>query len=372
MAASAKRLGLVALAMAAVLLMPMIASAQFNPYVIQPFNPLGPAAPGVSPTNLPGSVNPSYLGPYDPLNYTPYNPYSYGIGPVGGALIGLADLHRAQGTVIMNVEQSRIIRQQAVQAKFDTQRKRFELEMYIKANTPTFTEEQNRIARNTLRRIHSHSMPAEIASGKALNLMLEDARKFPSRKIAAEQITLSEDILMQLNVSASHVGLGVLRNDGRITWPLSVQEVLTPEQMKTLEVQSQALVAAALKGKLDPNVYRDFGAELDRTYEGVVKRVNEIAGPQYLETKRFLNELKDARLALDKGEALRQVQYQKFVAGGRSIQEVVDFMISKGLTFAPATAQDEASYRAFYSALVAFDVALNSQGPPPVEPKESK
>ncbi len=372
MAASAKRLGLVALALAAVLMMPQLASAQFNPYVIPQFNPLNPAAPGVTPTNLPTSVNPSYLGPYDPMSYPYYNPYSYGIGPVGGALIGLADLHRAQGTVIMNVEQARIIRQQAIQAKLDTQRKRFELDMYIKANTPTFTEEQTKIARNTLKRIHSHSMPAEIASGKALNLMLDDVRKFPNRKLAFEQITLSEDVLMQLNVSASNVGLGVLRNDGRVSWPLSVQEVLTAEQMKTLEVQAQALVQGAVKGKIDPNVFRDFGAELDRIYDNVVKRVNELAGPQYLETKRFLNDLKDARTALDKGEAQRQWQYQKFVAGGKSIQDVVDFMITKGLTFAPATAQDEAAYRAFYSAMVAFDVALNSQVPPPGEQKENK
>jgi hypothetical protein len=370
MAASAKRLGLVALAMTAVLVMPAIAAAQFNPYVMPQFNPAGPAA--LTPTNLPSSVSPSYLGPYDPLNYTPYNPYSYGIGPVGGALIGLADLYRASGTLVMNVEQSRSLRQQAIQAKLDTQRKRFELEMYIRANTPTFTEEQTKVARNTLKRIHSHSMPGEIASGKALNLMLDDARKFPSRKVASEQITLSEDILSQLNVSASHVGLGVLRNDGRISWPLSVQEVLTPEQMKTLEVQAQAVAQGALKGKIDPNVFRDFGAELDRTYENVVKRVNEIAGPHYLETKRFLNDLKDARTALDKGEAQRQLQYQKFVAGGKSVQEVVDFMISKGLTFAPATAQDEAAYRAFYSALVAFDVALNTQAPAPIEPKENR
>jgi hypothetical protein len=356
--------------MAAVLVVPTIASAQFNPYVMPQFNPLGP---GMSPTNLPSSVSPSYLGPSDPMNYSPYNPYSYDIGPWGGALMGLADLYRAQGTLIMNVEQSRVMRQQAIQARMDTQRKRFELDMYIRANTPTFTEEQTKIARNTLKRIHSHSMPGEIANGKALNLMLDDARKFPTRKVTSEQITLSEDILMQLNVSASHVGLGVLRNDGRISWPLSVQEVLTPEQMKTLEVQSQIVVQGAVKGKIDPNVFRDFGAELDRTYEGVVKRVNEIAGAQYLETKRFLNEMKDARTALEKGEAQRQLQYQKFVAGGKSVQDVVDFMISKGLTFAPATAQDEAAYRAFYSALVAFDVALNTQGPAPVEqPKESK
>ncbi|GEM_PF-2190871 len=368
----AKRLGLIALTFAGVLLGTSSASAQFNPYVMPRFNPAGPANPLIAPTTVSSPINPSMFGTYDPYYPTPYNPY-YGSGPVGGALMGMADIYRSYGTVIMNMEQARSMREQAIQAKLDTQRKRFELDMYIKANTPTFTEDQAKVARNTLKRIHGNSLPAEISNGKALNLMLDDARKFPSRKVAMEQINLGEDILRQLNVSASHVGMGPIGEDGKIKWSLAVKESVPAEQLKTLEVQALALVQGALKGNIDVNIFRDFGAELDRTYDNLIKRVNDIAGPQYLEAKRFLSDLKDARTALEKGELQRQVQYQKFIAGGKSIQEVVDFMIGKGLRFAPATGQDEAAYRAFYSALVVFDVALNTQGPAPaLETKDNR
>ena len=47
--------------------------------------------------------------------------------------------------------------------------------------------------------------------------------------------------------------------------------------------------------------------------------------------------------------------------GGKSVQDVVDYMISKGLRFAPATTQDDAAYRAFFSAFAAYNVALNAQ-----------
>src|SRR5262249_8961254 len=322
----AQRLGLVACTFASVLLGASVARAQFNPYVMPKFNPLGPANPLVAPTTLSSPASPSVMGSYDPYYPTPYN-YGSGFypGPVGGALMGLADVYRASGTVAINIEQARSLREQSIQAKFDTQRKRFELDMYIKANTPTLTEELAKVTRNTLKRIYANSTPAEIASGKALNVMLDDARKFVSRKVSIEQINFGEDVLRQLNVTASHVGMGLLRDDGKIKWTVAVTETVPVEQLKTLELQARALVQGALKGNIDANVYRDFGTELDRTYDNLVKRVNDLAGPQYLEAKRFLSELKDARTALGKGEAKRQAEYEKFIKGGKSVQDVIDF-----------------------------------------------
>lgn len=370
----ARRLGLVAFTFAGVMLGASIARAQFNPYVMPKFNPLGPANPLVAPTTLSSPASPSVMGSYDPYYPTPYSGYGgYYPGPVGGALMGLADVYRAYGTATINMEQARSLREQAIQAKLDTKRKRFELDMYLKANTPTLTEELTQVTRNTLRRIYGSSMPAEITSGKALNVMLDDARKFASRKVSIEHINLGEDVLRQLNVTASYVGIGLLRDEGKIHWSVAVKETVPVEQLKTLEVQARALVQGALTGNIDANVFRDFGTELDRTYDNLVKRVNDVAGPQYLDAKRFLSDLKDARTALGKGEAKRQAEYEKFIKGGKSVQDVIDFMINKGWHFGPATALDEASYRAFYSAFVVFDVALNTQGSAPTpEAKDTK
>jgi len=356
MAAQMKQWETVALAMVGTLAATTSAHAQFNPYVMPRFNPLTATAPSVTTT---ASI-PSYGTPYDPSSsyYPNYNSY----GLIGGAYMGIAEIYRAYGTVLMNQEQARSMREQAMQAKLETQRKRFELEMYIRANTPTYVEEQIRIARNTLKRIHAFSTPAEISSAKALNVILEDARRFPDRKLAANPAMLSEDVLGQLNVTASHFSLGALRNDGKIRWPGAIQELVPRDQQLALEAQARALVKGALNGKLDMNVLRDFSAEIEKIGDDLSKRVNEIPGQQYLEAKRFVSDLRDAGVALDKGEARNQLQFQKFVAGGKSVQDVVDFMIRNGLHFAPAAAQDEAAYRAFHTAFVAYNVALNAQG----------
>ena len=104
--------------------------------VLNPYNPGLPGIPGNTNPYVPGF--PGYGG-YPGAYYAPI------YGEAGGLLFGQADLLRAYGVAITSQEQARLMRQQAIQARFDTQRKKFELEMYIKANTPTFTEEQAKI-----------------------------------------------------------------------------------------------------------------------------------------------------------------------------------------------------------------------------------
>jgi hypothetical protein len=183
------------------------AEAQFGG-PINPYTP-NPLVPG-------GAVN-----PYSPggLAAFPGAAYGWNPGEFGGILFGQADMLRAYGETINMQEQARILRQQSIQARLDTQRKRFELEMYIKANTPTFTEEQAKIAQTTLRRIKTSSTPAEITSGKSLNLIVDDARNFKSRKVASDSAPLSEGVLLQLNVTSSELARGPARSPQRRAAP---------------------------------------------------------------------------------------------------------------------------------------------------------
>src|SRR5262249_52426921 len=155
-----------------------------------------------------------------------YNPY-YGYGNIfGGTLLGQADVMRAYGTVITSQEQARIMREQYRQARLETKKKEFDLDQYIKANTPTFTEEQKKVARNTLKRIQTNSNPYEVTNGTALNMLLADISKFTGRKASLEPIPISEEVLKQLNVTKSAGSIGLLRDDGKFTWPVALQEML--------------------------------------------------------------------------------------------------------------------------------------------------
>jgi hypothetical protein len=391
-----KRFGVVALAVMAWAAAHPAAYAQFpfnpygnaaNPYVAQQQfmsnmqlaggfnNPFAmPAAAAANPYTPVGAGYGAGVNPYSPVGaggyapaysaalINPYNPFL--TSSPGFTLMGQADVIRAYSTALTSQEQARVMRQQYYQAKLDTQKRKFELEMYIKANTPTFTEEQQKIAAMTLKRLQTTNNQTEIFSAKSLNVILDDLRRTPGKKVAMDKIDLSEDQLRRINVTGATFSLGILRDNGKFSWPTALEDMLTAEQKKEIEVRAQTLVQNSVKGRPDPNMLKDLRVEIEKTRENLLKKVNEIPGPQYLEAKRFLNDFDDARVAIERGEAANQLKFQEFVIGGKTVQEIADFLVAKGLRIAPATQGDEAAYQALNSAMVALDVAMNN-GPAP-------
>jgi len=139
---------------------------------------------------------------------------------------------------------------------------------------------------------------------------------------------------------------------------------MTLKQRQDLEKQLQNLVKDANNDRIDANVLKDVRNEIDRMRDELVKKVNDIPDRQYIDAKRFLQELYESTRAIEDGEAINQAKFQRFIEegkGGRSIQEVADYMIEKGLRFGPASVNDEATYRAVHAALATYDVAMNTQ-----------
>ncbi len=342
--------------------------AQLPPGVVNPplpplFNPVNPYGIGANPyaAGVGAPTNPyQSTMPYPPNDPYGYNPYGYGYDPAGGILRGQAEVIRAYGSSIQAMEYARILREQAKQARIETERKRFDHEMYIKANTPTFTEEQQKIAKSVLRRIQSTATPNEIWGGKSLNILLDDLRKYPNKKSAIEPMHLSESVLRHLNVTGTNGNLGLLRDNGRFDWPLALLELVPEEKRKEIEVRAQALVYKAANGKVEAGQLIDLRRDLDKIRDDLTKKVNDTYTPNYIEAKRFLSDFEDARVAIEKGDAPKYFEFQKFVANGKTLQEVVDFMVKNGLRFAPAVQGDEPAYQALHSAMAAYDIALNT------------
>jgi len=352
------------------------ATAQLNPYglpqlggaglgAVNPYSPLGA---GYGPYSMPG-VN-AYT-PYGGGNQNQNNPYIYyssqggngGIyGRAGGSLYGAAQVINAYGNALTSQEQSRIMREQYYQMQIETARKRFDLKRYIAANTPSYAEEMEKLNRLTVRRIQNNVAPAEVSSGKALNILVEDAGKFAGKRASTGTAEVPPDVLRQLNVTKRGNGVGVLRNDGKIDWPPSTADVLSPEQRKNISLLAQAVVRDAVRGKIDANVSKDLRRALEEAKEQCFRKVNDVPGDLYRDAKRFLGDLESSVRAVQEGEVAAQADFDNWVGGkARPVQDVVDFLVGKGLRFAPAAPGDEAAYRALHSALSNYDGALNAQ-----------
>jgi hypothetical protein len=346
-----------------------------NPYV-NPYSPYSPYTPYLGAAG--GYANPytptgagyggtSLANPYLPTGsaydtsaaYNPYTPYS---DPYSGFLRGTADVMRAQSSVMLDEERARLLREQVLQSKLDTRKKTLETELWIKANTPTYTDEQAKIAKTILKRIQTNASPAEIMSGKALNVLLDDLSKHLGQRAAVGAMVLDDEVARHLNITRSGLGdLGLLRNEGRFTWPKALRDIANAPEQKEIEVQAQAVVSQAANGKVDENLLSELKTNVNKLRTQLGAKFNDVPTTQYIEGKRFLHYFEDALLALEKGDAAEYFNFQKY-APGKSVQDIAKYMIDRGLRFAPAVgSNDEAAYLAMHSFLAAYDVAVNTQ-----------
>jgi hypothetical protein len=355
----------------------------YNPYYVPPvyYNPYGPFYGGGGYGG--GGYNPyaAYANPYTPgagyggyggyganpytpggydngAAYNPYTPYSY--DPYG--LYGAAAVINAQGQMMLNQERARVLRNQAIQSNLETRKKSLETELWLKANTPTYTDEQAKIAKTILKRIQTNATPGEIAAGTALNVLLSDLAKHVGVKTEMGNLPLDEEALRHLNVTRSGVGdLGLLRNEGRFTWPKALRDLAKPSEQKEIEAQAQNVVSQGANGKVDENLLSDLKANVTKLRRELTDKVNDFSTAQYIEGKRFLNNFEEALLALEKGDAVAYFNFQKAAGGFKNVQELAKYMIDHGLRFAPAVEGDEAAYQALHTALATYDVGVNTQ-----------
>src|SRR5262249_33144289 len=137
-----------------------------------------------------GGYGSGYGSPY----YPSYDPYS-------GFLRGTADVINSQGNLVNQLEQAKVVKEQAKQAAIDTRRKLLDKIRYERAHPPSWTEEQEKLGQLLLRRAQNTAGINEIWSAKSLNTLLDDLAKIQGKKAGdLPDIKLDGDVLKQINV----------------------------------------------------------------------------------------------------------------------------------------------------------------------------
>jgi hypothetical protein len=227
----------------------------------------------------------------------------------------------------------------------------------------TLAAERARIARRKLALARQTTELSEMTSGYVLNILLDDLRTFIDRS-APSSTPLSEEILTRINVTIkeNEGNLGLLRYGGNVTWPPAFESeaIVSKKDRAEVELLAKAAVQQAMQGYLRRPDMTNLQSFVQTTGEKLSGKVTQLPGGQYLDAKRFLHNFDAARIALASGEAVPYFKFQKWVSGGKSIQQVTAYMVQEGLLFAAATPGDESAYRAMHSALAAYDVEVNA------------
>jgi hypothetical protein len=342
-----------------------VAPAYPAPYAIPP------SYPGVGPftatlTSQPGGAYPAPYSQDPGAGYGPTYPDYY-----GGYLNGQADIINATGRYYINVERSRLARQQVRQAKIDTRRRAFDEYLYERKNAPTWEDDRERLLGLSLRRSLNDPPITEIWSGKALNDLLAEVQKHRVRSTPGLAFPLDEELLRRINVTAgkSPGNVGLLKNDGKLNWPVAIRSLKPRDKIDDLRRQISSLlpetINQAVNGKVDPMSLKELIRATDEMQDLLTQNVTNLPPGQYMDAKRFLSGLDDGVKLLQQPDAGLYFT-QKYTARGKTVPELVQNMTKTGLLFAPAVAGDEAAYVALHRALVAYAMALRG-GPPESE-----
>jgi hypothetical protein len=343
---------------------------------------------GVSPFAAQGFASlvnsPAAANPYASLLANPYglgngaysSPYGYGgyyyQDPAGAYLQGGAAVIKSQGEFMRNQMEAFALREQVREARTLNRRKALDEDLYERERTPTGEDESRRLRAEQV--LHSRNNPAatEIWSGKALNELLGDLRKPANNPPPAQDfpLPLDEDAIKRINVTSakSGVNVGLLKNEGRLSWPVALSGPGFAKERERLNTLAQkAVQQAQFNNQVDPGVIQQMRRDLDVVQKELRNQSSDLPSSVYIDAKGFVNRLDDTIKALqqpDIGNYINGKYALKYGADGvkgRTVPDLVKYMLDHGLTFAPADSGDEPAYLALHQALAAYDKASHAE-----------
>lgn len=317
-----------------------------------PYSAYGGGGGGYGLSTVPGGAGGVY-GSIPPPSTGILDPYA------GSTLRGVADVVNATGQYNMNIQQARILREQARQAAVETRRKLAQEELDRERNRPTAQDVRDRDREADLNRARRDPPEVDISSGRALNDLLRSVQAPGKALNRAPTIPLTEDTLKNINVAneGSRGNVGLLK-DGDLKWPMPLRAAEFEEPRNDLN-KKLALAVQQIKEKdpVERSTLNDIHADVKAISDKLAANVTDMAPSEYIEARRYLNQVRDAVRALEDPNVANYFN-NTWSARGETVGELVNNM--KGMRFAPATPGKEAAYRALYQALQQFEAGLQT------------
>jgi hypothetical protein len=296
------------------------------------------------------------------------------IPPSAANLAAMGSLARATAAYWTGIGQAQLLREQARQARFDTMRKQIEFERWYESMKDNAVKMRDRELATDLERYRRNPPAVDIWSGAALNGLLRSVQNAGKGALKrGPNIPLDEDILRQINLTADRGATGsiaMLKTDGNLTWPEPLTEKQFDDARKKLD-RNLRVAVATLKGK-DPiaaPVLKDINADFKALNALVNESANDLSPGQYIEAKRYLNQLAAAIKALSNPKVINYFN-NMWVAKGKNVAELMEYMTREGLTFAPSAPGEEAAYTSLYQSLRDFEAGVVGEKEATTEPGE--
>jgi hypothetical protein len=264
---------------------------------------------------------------------------------------------------MVDEQRSRLMRQQVKQEQLETWKKGFDYWLYYRDHMPTAEDDRQRAVQLLVRRSLNDPPVGEIYSGQSLNTILDDLKKKLTREsdFRGPPIPVEEEVLGHLNVTPTQDSgnPGMLKNEGKFQWPTALRGTQFKEDRETLTNLSPAAYEQAIRNRVDAGTLEAMSSAIKRLQDQLTDNIKELTQRDYAEARRFLRDFDDALTLLRKPNS--GDYFSNKAVKGKTIGELVQHMLNRGLRFAPALPGDEPAYTAVHRGLVVYASTLNNQ-----------
>lgn len=293
--------------------------------------------------------------------------FGYGMGltntqwmmnPYQGYLQGAGSQTRANAQYYQTIQQARLTRQETIRSSLETRRAMIEEAEWERAHMPDPEKIRQRTLQRQLSAARASAPPTDVWSARALNTLLRHLITQQADGARGPRVPLSENIVNHINVkvgdSVGHIGL--LKNNGELDWPEALQGGTFKEGRDQINaLMRRAYKSVASGSNPDAPTLNDLQSQYRKLRQTVQANVDELKPNEYIEAKRYLDEVGQTVKGLEAPDVGRQFSEKP---KAQDVADLVKYMRDKGLLFGPATEGDEAAYMAIYHALVAFDAGM--------------
>jgi len=292
-----------------------------------------------------------------------YDPYAYAsmYNPIGAYYQGVASVTRATGQYFKDIQEARLSREKSRQAHYDTRRKEIEFEAWYESMKLTAPQMRERDLATRLDDARRDPPRTDIWSGKAMNELLRSILR-DGKTTRGPSISLEEDTLKHINltVQGKAGNVGLLKNGGKLDWPLPLEDKMFDEERKELSSNiKQAVDQLKEDKKVGKDTLNNIVADYKKMKDKLENSADEFSPSQYIEANRYLGQVGDAIKALQDSKVSNYFN-NTWNAKGKTVAELVSHLKKEGLQFAPAAPGDEAAYNSLYHALRSYEARVLS------------
>jgi len=280
------------------------------------------------------------------------NPYPY-----SDYFKGVAAMTNANGQYLVQVQQARLLREQADQASLQNRRLQQEQSERERGGQP----DQLQTRPQTGPAARTDAPASDIRTGDALNAVLGDIqRKERASGKPGPNVPVDPTVVSHVNVRtpASRDTISAFKDGGRLNWPLALTDAMFKADREKLDTLGPDLAQQTAAGKLDPQTTEAAQKAIDGLRAKIKASVDKMSPSDYVRASRYADELYGSLRALGQPEAQKQLNGEAKLQGN-TVGDLVAQMTKNGLLFGPASSGEESDYRSLLQALQTYNDGLS-------------